>query len=159
MKKKRKRNGSPETASKKKKYVQKNKESYGVLWPCLGLSKKGEHMVHCSVCNSDFSCGHAGKNDFYRHIMSKQHKDLSKLKESNTSMKTFVGVPSTELNRQRAITRAETMLAELITELNLPLTSSDTFNKAVKLMFPDSKIAEGIYSLYFLQVVSKIYVV
>jgi hypothetical protein len=68
-------------------------------------------------------------------------------------MKTFVGVPSTELNRQRAITRAETMLAELITELNLPLTSSDTFNKAVKLMFPDSKIAEGIYSLYFSQVV------
>ena len=57
--------------------------------------------------------------------MSKQQKDLSKLKESNTSMKTFVGVPSTELNRQRAITRAETMLAELITELNLPLTSSD----------------------------------
>ena len=43
---------------KKKKYLQSYKESYSVLWPCLRQSKRGEHMVFCSVCNRDFSCGH-----------------------------------------------------------------------------------------------------
>ena len=43
---------------KKKKYLQSYKESYSVLWPCLQQSKRGEHMVFCSVCNTDFSCGH-----------------------------------------------------------------------------------------------------
>jgi len=59
-------------------------------------------------------------------------------------MTSFMNVPSnSELDRQRAITRAETLMCELIAELNLPLTAADTFNKAFKLMFPDSKIAEG----------------
>lgn len=50
---------------------------------------------------------------------------------------------NSELDHQRAITRAEILMCELIAELNLPLTAADTFNKAFKLMFPDSKIAEG----------------
>ena len=60
-------------------------------------------------------------------------------------MTSFMNVSSnSELDRQRAITRAETLMCELIAELNLPLTAANTFNKAFKLMFLDSKIAEGI---------------
>jgi len=37
---------------KKKNYLQSYKESYSVLWPCFQQSKRGEHMVFCSVCNT-----------------------------------------------------------------------------------------------------------
>ena len=39
------------------------------------------------------------------------------------------------------ITRAETMMVELLTELNLPFTSADKFTEAFPEMFPDSQIA------------------
>ena len=55
-----------------------------------------------------------------------------------------------ELNRQRSTTKVEVMMCELIAELNLPLSSADTFNKAFKLMFPDSKIGGGQFLFYFL---------
>lgn len=55
-----------------------------------------------------------------------------------------------ELNRQRSTTKLEVMtcmMCELIAELNIPLSSADTFNKAFKLMFPDSKIAGELLQL------------
>ena len=41
--------------NKRKQTLQKYKESYHDLWPCLTASKRGECMVHCTVCKSDFS--------------------------------------------------------------------------------------------------------
>jgi type VI protein secretion system component VasK len=40
---------------KRKQTLQKYKDSYHNLWPCLTASKRGECMVHCTVCKSDFS--------------------------------------------------------------------------------------------------------
>lgn len=40
------------------------------------------------------------------------------------------------------IIRAEVMLLDLATELNLPFSALDKLTKAVKIMFPDSELAK-----------------
>ena len=44
---------------------------------------------------------------------------------------------------QQDIITAEAMMCNLLVEHNLPFAAADTFTKAVKHMFPDSKIARG----------------
>ena len=39
--------------------------------------------------------------------------------------------------------RAETILVDLVVELNLPFAALDKLSKGVKLMFPDSEIAKN----------------
>jgi len=92
-----------------------------------------------------FSCSHVGKNDCKRHIKSKTHKELSALQKSNRSMSSFLTKSSTETDNQRAVNQAEVLMCEFIdiAELNLPITAADTFNKAFKIMLPDSKIAQS----------------
>ena len=43
------------------------------------------------------------------------------------------------------VIRAETMMVDLAVELNLPFSSLDSLSKAVKKMFPDSKIAKDFH--------------
>ena len=50
-----------------------------------------------------------------------------------------------ETSHQRTVTRAEVLTCELIAELNLPISAADTFNNAFKIMFHDSKIAQGMF--------------
>jgi len=60
------------------------------------------------------------------------------------SMTSFVAKSSTEVEQQRSITRAEVMMCKIISRLNLPITAADVLNKAVKNMFPDSKITQSL---------------
>ncbi|KAJ8307462.1 hypothetical protein KUTeg_015546 [Tegillarca granosa] len=133
-----------QTPKKRRQTNQKYKESYSNMWPCLTSSKRGECMVRCTVCSCDFSCGHGGKNDCKRHVDSKTHKELNTLVKTNKSMASFVSQKSVETDHKRAVTRAEVMMCEIIAEMNLPITAADIFNKAFKLMFPDSKIAQDM---------------
>ena len=43
------------------------------------------------------------------------------------------------------VIHAETLMTQFIAELNLPLTSADTFMKIVKHMFPDSKVTQQFH--------------
>ena len=61
-------------------------------------------------------------------------------------MKTFISSPDTnnsEIDLWKAVTKSETIMCQLIVNLNLPL-STDTFTKCFKQMFTDSKIAKGM---------------
>ena len=99
---------------RKKKFLQRCRDLYHEIWPTLTRSQRGEYYVCCTTCSTDFSCSHARENDCKRHIESKTHKDLSALQKSNRSISSFLTKSSTETDNQRAVTRAEVLMCELI---------------------------------------------
>ena len=95
----------------------------------------------------DIACAHGGKSDVRRHVGTKNHIDLAKVKQNCRSMKTFISSPdmtNSEIDLRKAVTKSETIMCQLIVNLNLPLSTADTFTKCFKQMFTDSKIAKGI---------------
>ena len=51
---------------------------------------------------------------------------------------------NSEIDLRKAVTKSETIMCLLIVNLNLPLSTADTFTKCFKQMFTDSKIAKGM---------------
>ena len=102
------------TLMKKKKILHRYRDLYHEIWPTSTRSQRGEYYIRCTTCSTDFSCSNAGKNDCKRHIKSKTHKELSALQKSNRSMSSFLTKSSTETDNQRAVTRAEVLMCELI---------------------------------------------
>jgi hypothetical protein len=130
-----------------KKSCQWFKDSYQDTWNFICASKKGETFFHCTVCAIDFACAHGGKSDVRRHVGTKNHIDLAKVKQNCRSMKTFISSPNmtnSEIDLRKAVTKSETIMCLLIVNLNLPLSTADTFTKCFKQMFTDSKIAKGM---------------
>ena len=129
-----------------KKSCQRFKDSYQDIWNFICASKKGETFFHCTVCAIDIACAHGGKSDVRRHVGTKNHIDLAKVKQNCRSLKTFINSPNmtnSEIDLRKAVTKSETIMCQLIVNLNLPL-STDTFTKCFKQMFTDSKIAKGM---------------
>ncbi|VDI64010.1 Hypothetical predicted protein [Mytilus galloprovincialis] len=122
-----------------KKSCQKFRDCYRETFPSLGVSKKGPTFVYCFICERDFSCAHGGKDDCRRHVMTKSHVEYNKLKSTQRPISSFI--KSTELEKSRAVTKAEAAMCQIIANQNLSLASADMFTKNFKLMFPDSKIA------------------
>lgn len=91
-----------------------------------------------SVCDSDFSIGLGGRDDCRRHVASKKHTDYASLQSGSKSISSFFAAPKETFN----VTKAETIMMDLITQLNLPIAAADKFTKAFKVMFPDSDIAK-----------------
>lgn len=67
-----------------------NRETrYSVLWESEPLFRgwlsasdrsDGSSRARCKWCSSDFSIGHGGKNDLYKHMQTVKHKDFEKAK-------------------------------------------------------------------------------
>ena len=109
-----------ETPRKKARYEQSFKSTYSQIFGSyLGPSSKGSTYVHCSICNTDFSCAHAGRNDCKRHIESKSHKQWESLRKENKSIHDFGGRRDDSV--QLGTTKAEVKMCELIAHMNLPL--------------------------------------
>ena len=118
-----------------------------LTWNFICASKKGETFFHCTVCAIDIACAHGGKSDVRRHVGTKNHIDLAKVKQNCRSMKTFISSPNmtkSEIDLQKAVAKSETIMCQLIVNLNLPLSTADTFTNFFKQMFTDSKIAKGM---------------
>jgi hypothetical protein len=130
-----------------KKSCQRFKDSYQDTWNFICASKKGETFFHCTVCAIDIACAHGGKSDVRRHVGTKNYIDLAKVKQNCRSMKTFMSSPNmtnSEIDLRKAVTKSETIICQLIVNLNLPLSTADTCTKCFKHMFTDSKIAKGM---------------
>ena len=61
------------------------KDSYQDTWNFICASKKGETFFHCivcpiDICPIDIACAHEGKSDVRRHVGTKNHIDLAKVK-------------------------------------------------------------------------------
>ena len=119
----------------------------------LGLANKVTAMFFADFVKLTFSIGSGAGNDITRHVKSKKHQEIEKVKtsKSNTAITAFFSPSSgRQLNEDAngehsvAVTRAEVMMCELLVHHNLPLAAADTWASGFKHMFPDSKIAAGM---------------
>ena len=100
--------------------------------------KRGVHVVHCCVCDVDFSIAHGGRDDCRRHVASKKHKQYVELARSSQPIRECFAKEDQFVGKE---TKAEAVMSGLLAELNLPIAAADTFIRAVKVMVPDSAIA------------------
>eukprot|EP00745_Piridium_sociabile_P017086 TRINITY_DN2568_c0_g1_i14.p1 TRINITY_DN2568_c0_g1~~TRINITY_DN2568_c0_g1_i14.p1 ORF type:complete len:672 (-),score=163.69 TRINITY_DN2568_c0_g1_i14:435-2351(-) len=115
------------------------------------MSRKGEGFTHCTICRTDFSVEHGGMYDCDRHVKTNSHirfqENLKHSKTKQVQLGAFFNRRSTDQDfdsLEIATTRAEAMMCDIIAESNLPLAVADKLMKALKLMFPDSKIAQNM---------------
>lgn len=124
-----------------KKYGQKFLERYSDT-PGIKPSMRGPSHVHCIYCKHDFSIEHSGKYDIQRHVTSNTHINKAKAAKSNKSISDMFS-QHTMPEAGMQVIKAETLMTDLIVDLNLPITAADRFNKVLKKAFPDSKIAQN----------------
>ena len=107
----------------------------------MSTSKKGPSYVHCKVCAVDFSVAGGGVHEVKRHMDTKKHKENAK------GMTNQLTPTSPMLQRKNSleddITTAELYFTTFVVEHNLPFLAADHFTRLCKVLFPDSKIAEG----------------
>ena len=108
----------------------------------LSASKKGSSYAYCNVCLVDFSIAGGGVHEVKRHLDSKKHQDNAKLLEHQPAISSALSKTSTG-SLEEKITTAELYFTTFIAEHNLPFLVGDHFTKLCKVMFPDSKIADG----------------
>ena len=104
-------------------------------------SKRGASFVHCNICCTDFSIASGGVHEVKRHIGNKRHIELARQSVGQTTITATFRKSSASLADQ--VTAAEIYFSTFIAEHNLPFLAADHFNKLCKVMFPDSKIAQG----------------
>jgi hypothetical protein len=132
----------------KKRITVFNAEKHGEKWPCLAPGRKGEGFVFCNICACDFSIKSGGSFDCSRHIENAKHaKNVALKEEPDSSSKItsfFEGQKKATVTSTEVETiKAETMLVDLVVELNLPMASLDKLNKYIKTTFKDSTIAKN----------------
>ena len=109
--------------------------------------RKGKRSFTAPSVPLTLHYAHGGKSDVRRHVGTKNHIDIANVKPNSRSMKTFISSPNmtnSEIDLRKAVTKSETIMCQLIVNLNLPLSTADTFTKCFKQMFTDLKIAKGM---------------
>ncbi|KAK0050591.1 hypothetical protein Bpfe_019928 [Biomphalaria pfeifferi] len=123
------------SAPSSKKRIQKFRKEYTDEFPYILPARHCEYSAFCEICCSQFTVKYAGKYDITRHIASATHTSLAKQVKVSKSIETFF--PTSKAKKNTDVIKAEVMLVDLVTELNLPLATLDKFTKAFKLMFKD----------------------
>ncbi|XP_061783213.1 uncharacterized protein [Nerophis lumbriciformis] len=118
-------------SKKKKKYACKFQNGWKKEFHFIQDSSKGKGYAICTFCCSDFSIEHGGRTDIVAHERSEKHKSAATLQQSQPSL----------MGHLEGVTYAETKMAMMIAESNIPSSFAEVFNKSVKDMFPDSEIA------------------
>ncbi|GBN12322.1 hypothetical protein AVEN_250723-1 [Araneus ventricosus] len=121
---------------KKRKNNQRFRKEYSEKWPYLIPGKEG--YARCSVCNTEFSITHGGKDDCRRHVSGPKHSDLVKAQLQQQSISNFY--PSKL--EENGVIKAETLFVRFLIEHNIPLAASDHSGVLFTRMFPDSDIAK-----------------
>jgi hypothetical protein len=124
-----------------RKYTQKFLDKYTEI-PGIKQSRKGRNYAYCDYCHRDFSIGNSGLFDITRHRQNVSHINNEKMAKRHQSIERFCESTSTSSYASYAVTKAETMMTDLIVDMNLPLTAADKITQVVKKAFPDSKIAQ-----------------
>ena len=104
-------------------------------------SGKGSSYAYCKTCGVDFSVAGGGVHEVKRHIQTKKHQDHVRGMSNQLSISSSLQSSKNSLDDR--ITTAELYFSTFIAEHNLPFLAADHFTKLCKVMFPDSKIAEG----------------
>ena len=137
-----KRPASPDAkaspASKKKAYSVHFNPAWSEEFPWVKKSSKSVHHAFCSSCTIDFSIAHSGKYDIKQHAVGQNHKKSLGSTQFNKKVTSFFGQLKDSTD---AVTRAEVIFTNFLTEHNIPFLVADHFTMVVKEMFPDSNIA------------------
>ena len=107
----------------------------------MTASRKGPTYAHCKVCDTDFAIAGGGVHEVKRHIETKKHKDNAKGMTNQLTLQSALSRSKNSLEDD--IMTAELYFTTFISEHNLPFLAADHFTKLCKVMFPDSKVAEG----------------
>ena len=97
----------------------------------------GDIYAHCSLCSSDFSVSHGGKNDVTTHVKGKRHRDMAMAASISQSVRSFFGPQVL-----KSVNEAELRWSLFVAQHNLSFQTSDHATKLFKAMFPDSDIAK-----------------
>ncbi|KAK7504777.1 hypothetical protein BaRGS_00003805 [Batillaria attramentaria] len=133
---------------KKVKREQTFIQKYTETWPFIKRGKLDTYVA-CEICSTEFSIKSGGSDDIKRHVASEKHKKNTAIREGEKSNNKITGffIPKSDRALKgdadgQDVIRAETMMVDLVVELNLPMAALDRLSKGVKLMFPDSDIAK-----------------
>ena len=77
-----------------------------------------------------------------RHIASKRHTDYVALHKTSKPISNFFARRNEKDEKTMKVTKAETIMSGMLAEMNIPMSAADTFSRAMKVMFPDSEIAQ-----------------
>ena len=111
--------------------------------PC----NKGATYVHCTLCKTDICIAGGGQHEVDRHCKTGEHKELLDLCQLKYQPKVTTALAKAASTKtvQDQVVAGELYFAKFIAEHNLAFLAADHFTSLVKIMFPNSKIAE-VYS-------------
>lgn len=115
-------------------------------WKASGISPspRGGTFAHCDICNAEFNVRHGGINDVKKHIATSKHQQSLSAIESSRNLRGLLHTVQSPI--EEAVTRAEVLFAEFISEHNLAFSLSNHFTHLAPTMFPDSSIAKAFSS-------------
>ena len=122
-------------ASKKRK--QTFLKSYESDYPWVQAAKENA-KAFCKLCFVEINISHGRKHDTEVHVASAKQK-------SNKASAGKTDITAAMSDDDLQVIQAETLMTQFTAELNLPLTSADTFMKIVKHKFPDSKVTQQFH--------------
>ena len=110
------------------------------LWKWLSWiqAAKENTKAFCKLCFVEINISHGRKHDTEVHVASAKQK-------SNKASAGKTDIAAAMSDNDLQVVHTETLMTQFIAELNLPLTSADTFMKIVKHMFPDSKVTQRFH--------------
>ena len=107
----------------------------------MTASRRGPTYAHCKLCDTDFAIAGGGVHEVKRHMETKKHKENAKGMENQLTLQSALSRSRNSLEDD--ITAAELYFTTFISEHNIPFLAADHFTKLCKVMFPESKVAEG----------------
>ena len=103
------------------------------------VSKKGVSYAFCTACNVDIPIAGGVRHEIEWHMKAARSTILNQLNTQPT-LSSFV-TDSKSIEEQAVA--AEVYFAKFVAGHNIPFHVADHFSRLMKVMFPDSKIAEA----------------
>ena len=126
-------------------YLSSFKDSWSKEWPFI---RKGTTVYHfwCDVCRAERSCGHQGRRDVERHVLSSGNQEkVRALKSSHRIPQYFTAAPTVDsMTLLEAKTRrAEVKVVTALAKHSVPLAFAEHLSPLLHEIFPDSEIAKA----------------
>lgn len=109
-------------------------------------SDKGATYAQCTLCKTDICIAGGGQHEVDRHCKTAKHKELLCQLKHQPKVTTVLAKAASTKTVQDQVVVAEIYFAKFVAEHNLAFLAADHFTHLVKVMFPDSKIAEAYSS-------------
>lgn len=130
---------TPEEAPPPKKRLKRDCK-YQNEWKACGISRssRGTTYAHCDFCNAEFNVKHGGINDVRKHLATSKHQQNLSAAEASQNLKGLLSSGQSSL--EEAVTRAEVLFAEFVSEHNLSFSLSNHFTHLTSAMFLTARL-------------------